>query len=1018
MHPFSVPSRVVLFGFFALAMAGVPGVYAQTTGGEQLESAVQRFDEGDFAGAQHLLNQVDATTLSVEERATYDTYRQRAAHAVSMYQKAETDAEAASLAISEGRLDDARRLLRSVVDNEFAPEHTRAAASQELRGLGSGAVQASASPDDSPAGGPDMMQQRRNLRARVLTREADEAVSAGRYGEAERLYKSALQQVPGLPEAEDGLRRVADHDRVESGARELIDRYKERNVIQWQRTVTTFRSVEREIRQAVLSDDFAAARQAMLRARQVLESGKIAADPISRYKALVHDLEALGRYVEDEERRFNESEVSRQRQEARREHTGRQRRIRESKAARISAMMEEAIQHKNDGDYESAIKVLKQVRAVDRGNDNAKWMMSVLEDLWAFKQQRRVLHDRNRETQGVLMDVLESAIPWHEELNYPKNWNEIISRPTRRVPGTEGRSGVDPKLQSKLDQPMRIEFNGDPFDAVIERLADAGGVNISVDWGDLSAASIDPKSPVRLRLNHPVPMGTALREVLDQVSGAHTDLGYLPIEGVVKVATRDRLDRHVFEEVYDVKDLLMPIPNFDDAPSMDINDSLAFARAGDVRSTSSGQAIYPRGYGEYDAERVDEDANQLVSLIRQTIDPDSWRANNGTVGSITEINGQLVITQTPTGHGRIGGLLSKLREQRAIQVAVESRFITVQSNYLEEMGMDLDIILNAGNAGFDFLENPDNRGNTLFDPILGSRLLLPRSFSRVGFTPSTPGVGNALAASSANPLVQPFNAPGLVPQRGNSSGSGTPIPILNNILQITDPGGLTSDLPGSFAGNPTLQPAFSLFGSFLDNIQVDFLVRATQADSRTSLLTAPRLVLFNGQRAWVAVVNQQSFVSSLQPIVNATGQQPLVRTIETGAVLDAQVTVSSDKRYVTMTIRPSVGRLLGIQTFAFTSGANAGEGSFVQLPNISRQVIRTTVTVPDGGTLLVGGQKLAQEIDVESGVPILSKIPIFKRLYSSKTLVKDEQVLLILIKPKILIQSEAEQEAFPTFSQN
>ena len=46
-------------------------------------------------------------------------------------------------------------------------------------------------------------------------------------------------------------------------------------------------------------------------------------------------------------------------------------------------------------------------------------------------------------------------------------------------------------------------------------------------------------------------------------------------------------------------------------------------------------------------------------------------------------------------------LLSKLRAQRAIQVAIETRFLTVTSNYLEEMGIDLDIVLNQGNAGFD-----------------------------------------------------------------------------------------------------------------------------------------------------------------------------------------------------------------------------------------------------------------------------------------------------------------------------
>ena len=50
-------------------------------------------------------------------------------------------------------------------------------------------------------------------------------------------------------------------------------------------------------------------------------------------------------------------------------------------------------------------------------------------------------------------------------------------------------------------------------------------------------------------------------------------------------------------------------------------------------------------------------------------------------------------------------------------------------------------------------------------------------------------------------------------------------------------------------------------------------------------------------------------------------------------------------------------------------------------------------------------------------MPILSKIPILKRLYSARALVKDEQVLLILIKPKILIHSEQEELAFPSFRQ-
>jgi type II secretory pathway component GspD/PulD (secretin) len=70
------------------------------------------------------------------------------------------------------------------------------------------------------------------------------------------------------------------------------------------------------------------------------------------------------------------------------------------------------------------------------------------------------------------------------------------------------------------------------------------------------------------------------------------------------------------------------------------------------------------------------------------------------------------------------------------------------------------------------------------------------------------------------------------------------------------------------------------------------------------------------------------------------------------------------------------------------------------------------VSVPDGGTLLLGGQKLAGEVNKESGVPGLSKTPILGRLFSNRSKVKDQDILLILVKPSIILQDEAEREYF------
>jgi len=75
--------------------------------------------------------------------------------------------------------------------------------------------------------------------------------------------------------------------------------------------------------------------------------------------------------------------------------------------------------------------------------------------------------------------------------------------------------------------------------------------------------------------------------------------------------------------------------------------------------------------------------------------------------------------------------------------------------------------------------------------------------------------------------------------------------------------------------------------------------------------------------------------------------------------------------------------------------------------------VQTTVTVPDEGTILLGGQRLVNEFEVETGVPLLSKLPVLNRFFTNRIESKEEQTLLVLVKPTVLIQSEQEERSFP-----
>src|SRR5882724_6762662 len=81
-----------------------------------------------------------------------------------------------------------------------------------------------------------------------------------------------------------------------------------------------------------------------------------------------------------------------------------------------------------------------------------------------------------------------------------------------------------------------------------------------------------------------------------------------------------------------------------------------------------------------------------------TVNTDSWKDRGGSVGALRELEGQLIVTQTPENHRQLKNLLDQLREERAIQVTVETRFLTVQRNFLEDVGVDLNFLFNLNQS--------------------------------------------------------------------------------------------------------------------------------------------------------------------------------------------------------------------------------------------------------------------------------------------------------------------------------
>jgi hypothetical protein len=199
-----------------------------------------------------------------------------------------------------------------------------------------------------------------------------------------------------------------------------------------------------------------------------------------------------------------------------------------------------------------------------------------------------------------------------------------------------------------------IDFRGTPLDQAVDALRDKTHANINVEWRALEAAGIDKQTPVHVRLSS-LPLDHVLQILLTDVGGGTVKLGYHIDRGVILVSTDEVLSRTAVARIYDVRDLI----------EMDHRQRAKWGRL--LPPDSAGAAaVAPSPGGSTGAEPADsyaDSVDSLTALITNMVAPDSWRDAGGTIGSIREFGGRLVIITTPEIHDEIIDLLETIRKR-------------------------------------------------------------------------------------------------------------------------------------------------------------------------------------------------------------------------------------------------------------------------------------------------------------------------------------------------------------------
>jgi type II secretory pathway component GspD/PulD (secretin) len=1004
----------------------------------ELTEGIRLFEAKAFQEAQAALLKANAgrEALDADDVATLDLYLQKVRPAITGQQEARSALAAAQKALGDNDLDAAERHFAAAAASEFLDDAARQQAKEQLAqvrqrkeladAMDAGAETRPADPPPEAGDEPDDQAKpapeadgdgepaaddaaTRKVMAEVKARLEQakkahaagvEALDAGRYEEAAEHFEKALELAPGRTESLEGLKRAMRLSGVHREGKELTARVIQDNKVRWQAALTQIdtavkRALELVAKKDRVSGDFEAAESACRVAENILRRAKPYA-PAAAYRDKLEEIQQRRRYVRQERQAWERAEQQRIRQEAEQREADRRRREKLHRIRKIGMLTSQAEALREQRRYAESLEVVKHILKLDADNRFATNQFVLLDELVSMRKQSAYRDEVRRQQRDSLVDIQQAETPWYELLRYPPNWREITARREPFRAGTVGETQADREVRESLKRKIRgeVAFENTPLPEAIDFLRRVSGLSIFVKWTALEGIGITREDATVREVNlEDVTVEKALRTVLEDVGAGQLDL--LVDEGVVTISTRDDLALETVTRVYDIRDLIIEIRDFD-APRIELARTQITGDVDDVDDTDGG--LFPDDDDDDDEEKErktkSELTEEIMRIIRDTVAPGTWRGGDipGDIGSIRSLHGQLVVTHTPATHLKLLDLIDQLREAKAIQIAFEARFISVSTGFLNNIGLDLDLYFNIGSR---------LGSTTVVDPWTGATV--PAIKDPTTGAPSTSGWG---VGKPGEDQLTPMG----INQRNFEAGG------------FTDMIGTSSPVSvGSSIGTSITSPSLSVNGSFLDDVQVNFLIQATQAHQATRSLTAPRITLFNGQRSYVTVGTQQVYIADLEPVIseNAIAFNPVIGTVPTGSVLEIVGTVSADRRYVTMEVSPQIALLNGFTSYFISvtdTDANGnpltGTGQ-VQLPNVTVQELRTTVSVPDGGTLLLGGQRVSGQVEREKGVPLLSKLPIIKRLFTNRGQVRDETTLLILIKPKIIIQPEEEEKRFP-----
>lgn len=184
--------------------------------------------------------------------------------------------------------------------------------------------------------------------------------------------------------------------------------------------------------------------------------------------------------------------------------------------------------------------------------------------------------------------------------------------------------------------------------------------------------------------------------------------------------------------------------------------------------------------------------------------------------------------------------------------------------------------------------------------------------------------------------------------------------------------------------------------------------------NRGKVLANPSLAVVNGEKASIDIGGKHLFETN-NPIYPTIGggvgepsTSPTVTTVG-GYAPSIYRSLFTIETGILLELTPAIGAS-GEVTMQIQLAIRDASQLSREASSLDQRLIKTTISVPDQGVVVIGGLLQEKEIQKVSRVPILGRIPLLGGLlFSSKETTVEQTELIVIIQPSVIKSSTSDQ---------